>query len=110
MVTKSKRNTSIKKNQKKEPDMSKLAGHDGSKLNLDNDPLKIQIGGHHYLTEGIQPVAFFMSNPQLSYCQCAAMKYIFRLDNKSNNFLMDATKAKHYLDLHIALTRKDSNG
>jgi len=62
--------------------------------------LDIQVGGGHYKDMAIQPVEFCFRN-KLNNCQSAIVKYTCRY--KSKNGLEDLKKARHYIDLLIAM-------
>lgn len=56
--------------------------------------LGTMVGGNHYREGGIQPVEFYMGNPQLDFCQCNMIKYAYR--HKDKNELQDLLKVVHY--------------
>lgn len=62
----------------------------------EKNPLKKQVGGNHY-NGSIELIEFFMSNTQLSWCQCSAIKYIVRFRERGGK--EDLDKARHYIDL-----------
>ncbi len=63
-----------------------------------------QVGGKHYKEGSIQPVEFFMSNPQLDFCEENMIKYSYRHKNK--NGLEDLLKVVHYAMLEAKLHYK----
>ena len=62
--------------------------------------LKEQVGGGHYKDMVIQPVEFIHRN-RIGYMEGNAIKYLCRW--RSKNGIEDLKKAKHYIDLLIAL-------
>lgn len=64
----------------------------------------IQVGGSHYLGLKIQPMEYSMAN-DLNACQHTAIKYITRYKDKNGK--QDLLKAKHTIDLLIALEYGD---
>lgn len=67
--------------------------------------LDVQIGGNHYKSMKIQPIIFITEN-NLSFLQGNAIKYICRYNTKNvkkDDKIFDLEKAKHYIDLMIAL-------
>lgn len=56
--------------------------------------IDFQVGGSHYQEGRIQPIEFFMSNPQLDACECNMMKYAYRHKNK--NGMQDLLKVVSY--------------
>ena len=73
---------------------------------LKNNPLNVQEGGKHYKQFSIQPVEFITKN-NLGFCEGNIIKYITR--HKHKNGLEDLKKAKHYIDLLIALEYGEEN-
>lgn len=65
-----------------------------------SDPLAMQVGGGHYLNGQIQPIEFIQSQ-RLGFIEGSVVKYVTRWRNK--NGLEDLKKARHYLDILIAL-------
>ena len=65
--------------------------------------LKEQVGGGHYKDMVIQPVEFIHRN-RIGYMEGNAIKYLCRW--RSKNGIEDLKKAKHYIDLLIALESK----
>jgi Protein of unknwon function (DUF3310) len=53
-----------------------------------------QVGGVHYRTLAIQPVAFIMAN-QMGFCEGNVVKYVTRWRQKGG--LEDLRKVRHYL-------------
>lgn len=76
-----------------------------------SDPLATQVGGSHYQQGGIQPIEFIQSQ-RLGFIEGSVVKYVTRWRNK--NGLEDLKKARHYLDILIALEADaeptDANG
>lgn len=62
--------------------------------------LATQEGGTHYKEMKIQPIEYAMAN-KLNACEFNVLKYISRHRNK--NGVEDLRKAKHMIDLLIAL-------
>ena len=62
--------------------------------------LEVQVGGDHYKAMAIQPVEFIHAN-SIPYFEGNVIKYVCRW--RSKNGLDDLKKAKHYLELLIAL-------
>ena len=62
--------------------------------------LKEQVGGGHYKDMVIQPVEFIHRN-RIGYMEGNAIKYLCRW--RSKNGIEDLKKAKHYIELLIAL-------
>ena len=61
--------------------------------------LDIQIGGDHYKSYPIQPVAFIEAN-NLGFAEGCVIKYLLR--HKQKGGVEDLKKARHYIDLIIA--------
>lgn len=64
------------------------------------NPLAVQVGGGHYKDLPIQPVEYIHAN-KVGYFEGNVIKYVTRWRGK--NGLEDLRKARHYLDLLIAL-------
>ena len=64
------------------------------------DPLAVQIGGDHYKSLAIQPVAYIHAN-KIPFIEGSIIKYVTRWRNKGG--LKDLEKAKHFIDLLIQL-------
>ena len=62
------------------------------------DPLEEQVGGEHYIGQGIQPIEYILAN-ELDFCEGNVVKYITRWRYK--NGLEDLYKAKHYIEFLI---------
>jgi len=62
--------------------------------------LDTQVGGNHYRDMKIQPVEFIHANG-IPYLEGNVIKYVCRHRNK--NGIEDLLKAKHYIDLLIAM-------
>lgn len=65
--------------------------------------LDTQVGGTHYQLP-IQPVEYCQRN-QLNYCESNVVKYVTR--HNAKNGVEDLKKARHYIDLLIALEYSD---
>lgn len=65
-----------------------------------SSPLETQVGGSHYKDFPIQPVEFCQKN-KLPFIESCVVKYVCRHRNKDG--LKDLEKAKHFIDLLIAL-------
>lgn len=76
------------------------------KLTPDPDPFDNQVGGNHYTTLKIQPMEYSMAN-NLDACQHTIIKYVTRFRQK--NGLQDLYKAKHTLEMLIAITKAEEN-
>lgn len=72
----------------------------GRKLNIERDPLDVQVGGLHYKTMKIQPVEFCHAN-SIPFLEANVIKYVCR--HKAKGGRKDLEKAKHYIDLLIAM-------
>lgn len=68
------------------------------------DPLSKQIGGDHYRSLAIQPVAYIHAN-KILFIEGSIIKYVTRWRNKGG--LKDLEKAKHFIDLLIQLESAD---
>lgn len=64
------------------------------------DALDIQVGGDHYKSLAIQPVAYIHANG-IGYFEGNVIKYVTRW--RAKNGIKDLEKAKHYIDLLIEL-------
>lgn len=64
------------------------------------NPLADQIGGDHYKSLAIQPVAYIHAN-KIPFIEGSIIKYVTRWRNKGG--LKDLEKAKHFIDLLIQL-------
>ena len=62
--------------------------------------LDVQIGGDHYKSLAIQPVAYIHAN-KIPFIEGSIIKYVTRWRNKGG--LKDLEKAKHFIDLLIQL-------
>jgi len=65
-----------------------------------SNSLSEQVGGSHYKDMKIQPVEFIHANG-IGYIEGAVIKYVCRWRNK--NGIEDLKKAKHFLEILIAL-------
>lgn len=65
-----------------------------------DNALERQVGGSHYKDLKIQPIEFIHEN-NIPFCEANAIKYLCR--HRSKNGHQDLEKAKHYIDLLIAL-------
>lgn len=71
------------------------------------DPFAVQVGGDHYKRFPIQPMEYIEKN-QLPFADGCVVKYITRWRYKGG--LEDLRKAKHFIELLIALEeRKNDN-
>ena len=68
------------------------------------DPLQIQIGGGHYKELVIQPIEYIHANG-IPFAEGSVIKYVTRWRAKGG--IKDLEKAKHFLELLIALESKD---
>ena len=65
------------------------------------NPLKKQVGGNNYKKDFvIQPVEFIEKN-EIGFALGNVIKYLLR---DKDDRVQDLLKAKHYIDLHLALT------
>lgn len=71
-----------------------------------NNPLETQVGGNHYKGMKIQPVQFIHAN-NIGYLEGNIIKYVCRWRGK--NGMADLEKAKHYIELLIALEGGDAD-
>ena len=71
------------------------------------NPLDMQVGGNHYKGMKIQPVQFIHAN-NIGYLEGNIIKYVCRWRGK--NGMADLEKAKHYIELLIALEGGDDAG
>lgn len=67
-------------------------------------PKKVQVGGSHYVGLAIQPVEYAHKNG-LNFCQGSIVKYVTRYKDKNGK--QDLEKAKHFIDLLIAMEYGD---
>lgn len=68
-------------------------------------PNLLTTGSSHYRTGGtIQPIEFFEANPQLSFHESNAIKYVYRW--RVADGIADLEKAKWYIDRMIELEDK----
>lgn len=67
--------------------------------------LNEQVGGDHYKNMAIQPVDYIFKN-QMGFLEGSVIKYVSRHKNK--NGVEDLQKARHFLDLLIEFTMRDS--
>jgi hypothetical protein len=70
------------------------------------NPLDMQVGGNHYKGMKIQPVQFIHAN-NIGYLEGNIIKYVCRWRGK--NGMADLEKAKHYIELLIALEGGDAD-
>ena len=66
-----------------------------------------QVGGNHYKGMKIQPVQFIHAN-NIGYLEGNIIKYVCRWRGK--NGMADLEKAKHYIELLMALEGGDDAG
>lgn len=76
-------------------------------MSMKTSPLKYQIGGSHYLDCKIEPVEFIHANA-LGFCEGNIIKYVSR--HRAKGGKTDLLKARHYIDLLIALDYPDNDG
>ena len=73
--------------------------------NPPSDPLKVQISGDHYKSLPIQPIEYIHAN-SIPFAEGCVIKYVSRW--KSKGGIRDLEKARHFIDLLIALEQKAS--
>jgi len=71
------------------------------------DPFARQVGGDHYAKMKIQPVVFIEQNG-IPFLEGSAIKYLCRWREKGG--IADLEKAKHFIDLRIAMEREKAKG
>ena len=71
--------------------------------NPSSDPLKTQISGDHYKSLPIQPIEYIHAN-SIPFAEGCVIKYVSRW--KSKGGIRDLEKARHFIDLLIALEQK----
>ena len=64
-----------------------------------------QVGGSHYTTMAIQPLAFSMAN-RLNACQHTAIKYIVRRKGDRAARVQDIEKAIHTLQIYKGMIER----
>ena len=69
--------------------------------------LDTQIGGDHYKTMAIQPVEYIHKNG-IPFIEGCVIKYVSRWRNKGG--VEDLRKARHFLDMLIAMETGDAAG
>ena len=69
------------------------------------DPLRHQVGGDHYKDLVIQPVEYVHAN-KIPFIEGSVIKYVTRW--RAKNGIKDLEKAKHFIELLIALETKQS--
>lgn len=70
-----------------------------------DNPFSRQVGGDHYKSFAIQPTEFITSNG-LDFCTGNVIKYVVRKKGDKAKRLEDLNKAKHYIDILIAMETK----
>lgn len=70
-----------------------------------SEAFKTQIDGNHYSKLVIQPMQYSMAN-KLDPCQHTIIKYVTRFRDKNGR--VDLEKAKHVIDMLIALEYGES--
>ncbi len=70
-----------------------------------SEAFKTQIDGNHYSKLVIQPMQYSMAN-KLDACQHTIIKYVTRFRDKNGR--VDLEKAKHVIDMLIALEYGES--
>jgi hypothetical protein len=74
--------------------------------NTSPSALDKQVGGNHYKAMKIQPVQFIHTN-NIGYLEGNIIKYVCRWRGK--NGMADLEKAKHYIELLMALEGGDAD-
>jgi hypothetical protein len=77
----------------------------------ESDPFKVQVGGNHYARFAIQPMEYIEKN-NLPFADGSVVKYITRWRFKHETIdgrLEDLRKAKHFIDMLIALEERKSD-
>lgn len=72
-------------------------------LEKPTNPLDVQIGGDHYKKLKIQPAEYIHKNG-IGFMEGSVIKYVSRW--KGKNGVQDLEKAKHFIELLIAMERK----
>jgi hypothetical protein len=72
-------------------------------MNDEINALTVQVGGTHYRNLQVQPVEYIHGN-NIGFCEGNVIKYVTRWRGKGG--IDDLRKARHYLDLLIALETK----
>jgi len=67
---------------------------------VSSNPLQNQVGGKHYTSCNIQPIAYIHAN-NLGFCEGNVVKYVTR--HKQKNGRQDIEKAIHYLEILLEL-------
>lgn len=67
------------------------------------NPLDVQVGGSHYKNLAIQPIEYIHANG-IGFAEGSVIKYVTRWRDK--NGIKDLEKARHFIDLLIALEQK----
>ena len=68
------------------------------------NPLAVQVDGNHYKKLVIQPIEYIHAN-NIPFAEGSVIKYVSRWRDKGG--IKDLEKAKHFLDLLIALETKN---
>lgn len=70
------------------------------------NPLDTQVDGNHYKDLAIQPAVYCHAN-NIPFIEGCVIKYVTRW--KSKNGLKDLEKAKHFLEILIALETQEKD-
>ena len=89
--------------QRAQHELNKRINIEGSKSEIGQTPLDIQVGGTHYKSLRIQPLEFCVAN-RLGPCESAIIKYVSRWREKGG--YEDLRKIKHYVDLLMEFDEK----
>lgn len=71
------------------------------------NPFKVQVGGNHYSKYPIQPLEYIEKN-KLPFADGCVVKYITRWRDKGG--IEDLRKAKHFIEMLIALEEEKNKG
>ncbi len=75
-------------------------GYERTDRGVSKPPLSSQVGGGHYKCMAIQPVEYIHAN-HLGFMEGCIVKYVSRY--KAKNGRQDLLKARHFIDLLIAM-------
>lgn len=70
---------------------------------VQTNPLDVQVGGSHYKNLAIQPIEYIHANG-IGFAEGSVIKYVTRWRDK--NGVKDLEKARHFIDLLIALEQR----
>lgn len=76
-------------------------------MNETYNPFKVQVGGNHYSKYPIQPMEYIEKN-KLPFADGSVVKYITRWRDKGG--IEDLRKAKHFIEMLIALEEEKNKG